>query len=153
MRTSKTWMSKQEWADIKDWSAQQDPRAEERELLEQLAGFSPKVVPAPAPSLILPETALVELPGITIPSVLIPIVDWRGTPAVAHIEAVGWRAWEDMQIEQEMERQILEKPDLPGNFWGVPQTVKSADLITESFKADLAYMEMEIAKVLKTPVS
>lgn len=147
-------MNNQVWLkNIKDWRVQRDPRTEERELLEQLAGVSPRVVQAPAPHLTLPETALVELPGVTIVSVLIPIVDWRGAPAVAHVEVVPWRTWEDMQIAREMERQILEDTTYIGVDWGTPQTVKSVDLITGSFKTGLEYMEKSIAESLGIPIS
>lgn len=152
------WLTQQEWNDIKGWNMKSDPTVEareaERSLLEQLAGFAQKVELAPAPHLILPETVLVELPGITIPAVLIPIVDWQGTPAVVHIEAVEWRVWEDMQIAREMERQILEDSAYGVDDWGRQyKTVRINNLITESFKADLAYMEKIVAESLCIAIS
>lgn len=84
-------------------------------------------------------------PGLVAPEVLQPVWEWAGNPPVLRMKTVGWRAWEDLQIALELERQILGPtyPDWAGS---------SVGQVTHSiFEADFAAMEAKLIAGLGIP--
>jgi hypothetical protein len=57
-----------------------------------------------------PRIEILETEGLVKLEVLRPIWEWVGQPPVLQLKAVGWRAWEDLQIAFKLERQIIEPP-------------------------------------------
>lgn len=99
---------------------------------------------------LVPPIEIVEPPGLTRLEVLRPVWEWRGDPPVLHVVTVGWRAWEDMQIALELERQILGTSMYIE--WAEPRITKSPDLDLE---VDYAYLEMQmvVALGLASPIA
>ena len=148
----KMFMNKQDWDDIVKWGAEVDYARDYPHVIVPLYGEAEVLFIPPAdldPSIARPpSTEIIEPPGLVRLDVLRPVWEWRGHPPVLHMDAMGWREFEDLQIAFELERQITGKIDVQ---WGEPLLVKNDHL--NIFETDYAYLEKKVLAGLGVPKS
>lgn len=141
----KMFINERDWKDIVKWNEESQLAQKYPHVIQPLYGEADLLV-APsedtAPRIELAAPVHVATPtGIILPEVLCPVWTWRGKPPILHMEIVGWRAWEDLQVALELERQILTTSRFVGIDWASPLAIKSENLNVEG---DYAGLEMRL---------